>query len=267
MADFSDVASFAVEHRTKFHVAIILFSLVMVPGLMQTLTPIDIESYDMDSPEMEAEKVIDDEFSSKELTVGFVVSIRDPSYIQNGHQAPHTDADGNPDRLSLPTPQEIAPFQGTGEGFSGEGIPEGGVFNLTFLRELEQKIMIARSDPLAEFYRPIVSELTGESANGTLSLFEQFEAFMGNRSLLTREATDPFGNIVPPLTNWSPFKKASESTESSWPCRTAKHCLVFTAHTLTVLSEAHVASHRSLVLKTQRQTPLLCPTHEPCAFN
>mgnify|MGYP001807601002 CR=1 FL=1 len=203
MGDFSDVANFAVEHRTKFHVAIILFSIVMVPGLMQTLTPIDVESYDMDSPEMEAEKVIDDEFSSKELTVGFVVSIRDPSHIQNGHQAPHTDADGNPDRLILPTPQEIAPFQGEGEGFSGEGIPEGGVFNLTFLRELEQKIIIARSNPLAEFYRPIVSELTGESANGTLSLFEQFEAFMDNRSLLTREATDPFGNIVQPLTNWS----------------------------------------------------------------
>ena len=26
---------------------------------------------------------------------------------------------------------------------------------------------------------------------------------MDNRSLLTREATDPFGNIVQPLTNWS----------------------------------------------------------------
>ena len=203
MADFSDVANFAVEHRRKFHVVILFFSLVMVPGLMQTLTPIDVESYDMDSPEMVAETVIDDEFSSKELTVGFVVSIRDPSYIQNGNQAPHTDADGNPDRLILPTPQEIAPFQGSDEGFSGEGIPEGGVFNLTFLRELEQKIMIARSNPLAEYYRPIVSELTGESANGTLSLFEQFEAFMDNRSLFTREATDPFGNIVQPLTNWS----------------------------------------------------------------
>ena len=203
MRDFSDVADFAVRNRTKFHVAIVLFSIVMVPGLLQTLTPIDVESYDMDSPEMEAEKVINDEFASKELTVGFVVSIRDPTFIENGNQAPHVDADGNPDRLALPTPNEIAPFQGDNEGFSGDGIPEGGVFNLTFLRELEQKIMIARTDPLAEFYRPIVSELTGESANGTLSLFEQFEAFMDNRSLLTRSAIDPFGNIVPPLTNWS----------------------------------------------------------------
>ena len=156
MRDFSDLAEFAVDHRTKFHVAIVLFSIVMVPGLLQTLTPIDVESYDMESPEMEAEKVINNEFSSKELMVGFVVSIRDPNFIEDGNQAPHVDADGNPNRLALPAPNEIASFQGTGEGFSGEGIPQGGVFNLTFLRELEQKINIAREDPLAEFYRPIV---------------------------------------------------------------------------------------------------------------
>ena len=174
----------------------------MVPGLLQTLTPIDVESYDMDSPEMIAEIVIDEEFSSKELTVGFVVTIRDPSSIENGSQAPHIDGDGNPDRLAFPTPQEVAPFQGDGKGLTGENLPKGGVFNLTFLRELQQKIMIARNDPLSEFYRPIVSELTGESANGTLSLYEQFEAFMANRSLLTRTSFDPLGNTVPPLTNW-----------------------------------------------------------------
>ena len=203
MKDFSDLADFAILHRTKFHVAIVLFSIVMVPGLLQTLTPIDVESYDMESPEMDAEKVVSEEFSAKELTVGFLVSIRDPSFIEDGNQAPHTDADGNPDRLALPTPNEIASFQGTGEGFSGEGIPEGGVFNLTFLRELEQKINVVRDDPLSEFYRPVVSELIGESANGTLSLFEQFEAFMDNRSLLTKLTIDPFGNVVEPPTNWS----------------------------------------------------------------
>ena len=203
MTDFSDVARFAILHRVKFHVLIVLFSLVMVPGLLQTLTPIDVESYDMESPEMEAEQVIDEEFSSKEMTVGFVVSIRDPSFVENGNQAPHTDAAGNPDRLTFPTPDEIAPFQGEGEGMHGDGLPEGGVFNLTFLRELEQKVMIARSNPLSIYYRPIVSELTGESTNGTLSLFEQFEAFMANRSLLTTAGYDPLGNLVPPLTNWS----------------------------------------------------------------
>ena len=203
MRDFTGVADIAIQHRKKFHVLIVIFSLVMVPGLLQTLTPIDVESYDMDSPEMEAERVIEDEFSSKEVTLGFVVSIRDPSFVEDGNQAPHLDADGVPDKLALPTPQEIAPFHGDGEGMSGEGIPEGGVFNLTFLQELEQKIMIVRNDPLSAYYRPIVSELTGESANGTLSLYEQFEAFMANRSLLTRSAFDPFGNVVPPLTNWS----------------------------------------------------------------
>ncbi len=70
MIDFSGVASFAIRNRLKFHVGIILFSIVMVPGLQQTLTPIDVESYDMDSPEMDAERVINDEFSSKEMTLG-----------------------------------------------------------------------------------------------------------------------------------------------------------------------------------------------------
>ena len=157
----------------------------MVPGLLQTLTPIDVEAYDMESPEMEAEQVIDAEFSAKELTVGFVVAIRDPIYIESGSQAPHLNDDGNTDRFSLPIPQEIGEYQGLESGHSGDGIPEGGVFNLTFLRELEQKVMIARENPLSEYYRPVVSELTGESANGTLSLYEQFEAFMDNRSLLT----------------------------------------------------------------------------------
>ena len=69
MRDFTGVADYAIQHRMKFHVLIIIFSLVMVPGLLQTLTPIDVESYDMDSPEMEAERVIEDEFSSKELTL------------------------------------------------------------------------------------------------------------------------------------------------------------------------------------------------------
>ena len=66
MRDFSGVASFAIRNRLKFHVGIILFSLIMVPGLQQTLTPIDVEYYDMDSPELEANDVINDEFSSKE---------------------------------------------------------------------------------------------------------------------------------------------------------------------------------------------------------
>ncbi len=202
MRDFSGVANFAFRNRLKLHISIVFISILMIPGLLQTLTPIDVDSYDMDSPEMVAEIVIDEEFSSKEMTVGFVVTIRDPSHVENGSQAPHINADGNPDRLVFPTPQEAATFQGEGKGMSGENIPKGGVFNLTFLRELQQKIMIARDDPLAEFYRPIVSELTGESANGTLSLYEQFEAFMDNRSLLTRPSFDPFGNIVPPLTNW-----------------------------------------------------------------
>ena len=203
MVTFSDFVDVAIRNRFKFHIAVVLISILMVPGLIQTLTPIDVEAYDMESPEMEAEQVIDTEFSAKELTVGFVVAIRDPHYIESGNQAPHVKEDGSPDRINLPIPQEIGDYQGLESGHSGEGIPEGGVFNLTFLRELEQKVMIARDDPLSQYYRPVVSELTGESANGTLSLYEQFEAFMDNSSLLTTSSLDPFGNEVPPPTNWS----------------------------------------------------------------
>ena len=202
MRDFSAVADFSLRNRPKIHVSIVLLSLLMIPGLLQTLTPIDVESYDMDGPEMVAENVIDAEFSSKEVTVGFVVSVRDPYYSENGSQAPHTDGDGNPIVEELPVPQEVVSFQGQGNGLVGEGIPVGGIFNLTVLREIQQKIEIVRNDTLAQFYRPLVSELT-EEANGTLSLYELIDAFMGNRSLLTRDTTDPLGNIVFAKTNWT----------------------------------------------------------------
>ena len=47
MATFSDVVDVAIRNRFKFHIAVILISILMVPGLIQTLTPIDVEAYDM----------------------------------------------------------------------------------------------------------------------------------------------------------------------------------------------------------------------------
>ena len=203
MRDFSRVADVAIKRRKSFHVAIILLSLLMIPGFLESLTPIDIEDYDLESPELTAGRVMDDEFNAIEHTIGFMVTIRDPHAVQTGTQAPHTDADGNVIRTELPTTFEWAEYQGEGAGLTGDGYLKGGVLNLTFLRELEQKIDIVMNDPLAEYYRPLVSELTGDSTNGTLSLIEQFTSFMSDESLLTQESFDPLGNVVPPLTNWS----------------------------------------------------------------
>ncbi|MDP6905971.1 MAG: MMPL family transporter [Candidatus Thalassarchaeaceae archaeon] len=202
MRDFTPVANFAMKRRKTFHLAILLISLLMIPGLFETLSPIDIESYDLESPELTAERVINEEFTAVEHTVGFMVTIRDPSDVESGSQAPHVDSNGEVIRTDLPTPSEWVAYQGEGEGLTGNNILKGGVLNLTFLRELEQKIQIARTDPLSEFYRPIVSELTGQGSNGTLSLVEQFESFMANESLLTRQALDPLGFVVEPKTNW-----------------------------------------------------------------
>mgnify|MGYP001203466349 CR=1 FL=1 len=71
MRDFSAIADFSLQNRPKIHASIVLLSLLMIPGLLQTLTPIDVESYDMDTPEIEAESVIDAEFSSKELAINY----------------------------------------------------------------------------------------------------------------------------------------------------------------------------------------------------
>ena len=88
MRDFPTFAKLILRKRKFFHLAILLISLIMIPGLIKSLTPIDIESYDLESPELAAEHVIDEGFTSTEHTVGFMVTIRDPQYIESGSQAP-----------------------------------------------------------------------------------------------------------------------------------------------------------------------------------
>ena len=53
----------------------------MIPGAMTALQPIDMESYEMESPELTAQSIIDDEFANSEIFVGFLVSARDPTYV------------------------------------------------------------------------------------------------------------------------------------------------------------------------------------------
>jgi len=200
--DFAPVASFLIPHRRKVHVVMLLLSLLMLPGLAASLAPIDIEAYDMESPELTADKVLNEDFASAEFTVGMMVTIRDPANIGDAH-APHVDADGNAIRRDLPSPHERIAYPGEGAGLEGDGVPVGGVLNLTVLREIDAKVEMVKAEPIAAFFRPMVSELTGSSASGVLSLPDQFRAFMAGQSTLTVSSASPLGADIPPRTNWT----------------------------------------------------------------
>ena len=46
MRDFSSVADTLIPRRRKVHVAVVLFTIMMVPGIIAALGHKDIESYD-----------------------------------------------------------------------------------------------------------------------------------------------------------------------------------------------------------------------------
>ena len=50
----------------------------MIPGALTALQPIDMESYEMESPELTAQTIINQEFSNSEIILGFVISAREP---------------------------------------------------------------------------------------------------------------------------------------------------------------------------------------------
>ncbi len=202
MRDFSRVASTLIPNRRAFHISILVISLLMIPGFISSLTPIDIESYDMETPELTAYHVLNDDFSSSEVTIGMMVVIRDPAAVSGAPEAPHTDSSGNAILDDIPEANQRIAYPGDLQGLRGEGIPVGGILNMTVLREIDLKVDTARSDPIAEFFRPLVSDLTGEGTDGILALPEQFRAFMANRSMLTRDSFDPLGNPVPARTQW-----------------------------------------------------------------
>lgn len=65
----------------KIHIAMIVLSVLMIPGAMTALEPIDMESYEMESPELTAQSIIEDEFSDSEIILGFMVAIRQPDLV------------------------------------------------------------------------------------------------------------------------------------------------------------------------------------------
>ena len=78
---FARFAKWLIPHRKRVHVSVFLLTILMIPGVLTALQPIDMESYEMDSPELEAQAIIDDEFANSEIILGFLVSTRDPDYV------------------------------------------------------------------------------------------------------------------------------------------------------------------------------------------
>ena len=118
--DFESVANLLLPRRKIVHASILVISLLMLPGLAASLTPIDIEAYDMESPELTADKVLNQEFASSEVSYGIMVTIRDPSNIDNSNIAPHLDDDGNVLFDELPTSLERIDYPGESTGLVGE---------------------------------------------------------------------------------------------------------------------------------------------------
>lgn len=158
----------------------------MLPGVMWALTPIDMESYNLDSPELDALEVIETEYPANELVTGFAIIVRDQNLV--GSETGKVYAD------------EIAEYTGDGKGVT---TPTGGILNLSVLREIDEKTAAAKSDPISEFYRPIVSEVTMVQYHGVLTLTEQIRSFMAGESLLTQPSVSAYGQPLPPRTNWS----------------------------------------------------------------
>ena len=91
-------------------------TILMIPGALKALEPIDMESYDMESPELTAERIINEEFTTTEIILGFVVSVRDPAEVGSTPvPVPFID-DGTPDWSNFAQVDEIVP---TGEKWQG----------------------------------------------------------------------------------------------------------------------------------------------------
>ena len=185
MRDFSRVSEVLLPNRRMFHLSIMLLSVLMLPGVMWAMTPIDMESYNLDSPELVARDVINEEYPANEMGIGFTIVVRDQTLL-----------DTEPGVIYA---EEIADYTGDG---GGVGAPVGGILNLSVLREIDEKSAAARDDPIAQFYRPIVSEVTKTQFLGVLTLTDQIRTFMAGESLLTQPSISQYGQPLSAPTNW-----------------------------------------------------------------
>ncbi len=86
--ELNGLARVLVRRVNRVHLAVLLLSLLMVPGAMRALEPIDMEAYDMASPELDAQSEIDEVFASSEVIVAFLVTVRDPTMVDTSEAVP-----------------------------------------------------------------------------------------------------------------------------------------------------------------------------------
>ena len=185
MRDFSNVADFLVPRRRQTHLVVFMMSLLMLPGISATFSPIDIESYDLESPELEANDILMEEFSSAGGIEAFGIYLRDPSHFGK------SDSDAS----------MIAEYTGNGVGVMD---PYGGILNLSVLREIDTKAQYLRNHEVSHFYLPFVSQITGAPVVGVYDLATDFRSFMSGQSSLTSPRIDPDTLLMTePSTNWT----------------------------------------------------------------
>lgn len=186
MRDFSKVAKHLVPNSKWAHLTILVLSLIMVPGIINSQSTIDMQSYNFESPELEAREVITQQYPSNEVTFGYAVILRDQSKVGTEPSWIYSD--------------ELGEYGGDGGGIND---PAGGILNLSVLREISTKSEAAKNDPLSQFYKPVISDVTLVLYDGVLTLPDMFTTFMSGESILTKPTISPMGKPLEPRTNWS----------------------------------------------------------------
>ena len=195
------LGSIFTQSPNKVHIAMIILTILLIPGALRALEPIDMESYDMETPELAAQSYIDESFPNSELIVAFIVNVKQEQHFTQGEWEPIPSlSDGAPDYSSLPTLDQIAD---SGEEWRGISSPSGGILNLSALRDIDNKQNIILEHTLSSSMKPMVNDVTGLSNSGVMSLADIFRGFMNNTSFLTQPSRNAFGEPLPPLTNWT----------------------------------------------------------------
>ncbi len=142
MRDFSTIADRMISHSNRVHAAVIIITALMIPGFLSSLTPIDIEAYNMDSPELEANDVMREEVSGAGNIGGFGIFVRSMEDVGN-----------SPSEISM-----VEPFPGISQGMEE---PTGGILNLSILREADTKAEILKNHDVSRYYLNFSSDISG----------------------------------------------------------------------------------------------------------
>jgi len=217
--DFESLADYLIPRRKKVHFAIIVVSIFMIPGIIASSEPIDIESYDMESPELDANQVLREEFTAAGNIWGFGIFVRNPEHFGE----PESDV------------TMIADFPGVKGGISE---PKGGILNLTVLREIDHDAATMRESEISEFYLPLASEISGDPALGILDLATEFRTFMANESSLTAPRINPYK-----LAATLDIIESTDPAPTNWTDCGALECLSFDDPNVTQ-DHIDLAAHR-----------------------